>query len=266
MYSHMTTPAWRMVVDEHGGIWQGRSEWFFVPTPADPQLGVRAPPRRSRRRRRPTSRSPTPDGRWRASRRRRARPPRSCRPARKSDEGTIRPDNLLRCTLAARTVELPPDGDPRVDLFDVGQLTWLANDPPVFSVEEVRAGMTAIVSRVFYDGGCAPSQTLDAVEAGPSGVTAIYGAGELRVVANATSSAPCRVARWSRFGADRYWSVERRREQDDSCSSPTPQGAATETMTTATASLSRRLRVDCRPRRARSIDVRSERASRSSCP
>jgi len=39
-------------------------------------------------------------------------------------------------------------------------------------------------------------------------VTAIYGAGELRVVANGHASAPCRVARWSRFGADRYWSVD----------------------------------------------------------
>jgi len=32
-------------------------------------------------------------------------------------------------------------------------------------VEEVSRGDDAIVSRVFYDGGCAPSQTLDAVEA-----------------------------------------------------------------------------------------------------
>ena len=176
-------PAWRMVVTRAGEVWQGRSEWYFVPDAGGPSNWVfarLAPPPATSTTDEPTwlSGYPLP----------KLAPPASPQadvvstgPKTEDEGGPIRPENLLHCTIGGTTVELPPEGDPRTDLFNVDNLEWLATDPPVFRVDEIRAGYTAIVSTVMYE-GCTPSATVDSVAVGPDGVIAIYGRSELRLV------------------------------------------------------------------------------------
>lgn len=176
-------PAWRMIVTSTGEIWQGRSEWYFVPDAGGPTnwVFVRLAPGPPA----PTTDEPAEANGYPLPT---VAPPASpiaelVSTGPKEEEGTIKPENLLRCTMDGKAVELPPDGEARSGLFNVDSLAWLATDPPLFSVEEVREGYTAIVTQVFYE-GCKPSDTLRTVAAGPDGVIAVYGTSELRVVAH----------------------------------------------------------------------------------
>jgi hypothetical protein len=180
MYSHEPGRyGWRMVVTDSGEVWLGRSEWYFVPDAGGWTNFVYA-----RLEPGPVTASQTePTG---------ARDydlPKLDAPAGvtaelvpgppKEAEGTIVPDNLLQCTIGGTATLLPPEDD-RVELFNVDNLRWLVLDPPMFRVEEVRAGMTAVIVPVIYS-GCTKTDLPGPVTAGPQGMYAIDGP-ELQIV------------------------------------------------------------------------------------
>ena len=181
MYAHTADhPAWRMVVTNAGEVWQGRSEWSFVPDAGGPSNWVYA-------RLFPSSPTSTLDAPKSLSE---PDVPKITPPANpkadlvttgpKDEEGTIKPENLLACTDGSATVQLPPE-DARTELFNVDDLEWLASDPPIFRVDEIRAGYTAIVMPVTYE-GCTPSTRFRSVAVGADGYVAVYGPDELWLV------------------------------------------------------------------------------------
>jgi len=184
LYTHEIDRAgWQLIVTASGEVWQGRSEWWFVPDAGGwgnwvyarrapgPVVTSKEQPKEVTGFAMPKV-APAPGVTAEII----PGPP-------KTDEGTIVPDQLLQCTTKGETVVLPPEGDPRVELFTVDNLTWLATDPPLFRVEEVRQGYTAIVQPVVYE-GCTPTATYGGVTAGPDGISTLGNGADMLVLQN----------------------------------------------------------------------------------
>ena len=189
MYSHQPeSPGWTMVVSDDGEVWQGRSEWWFMPDAGGfdnwvyarlapkPTITTLTEPKRAPREyalvgvAAPASITATID-----------KQPMLPLEDGETEPRAPHPAKLLHCKAGATTVEFPLEGEDRLGVFDVDKLTWLVTDPPMFQIDEGFEGFTGYWQQSVFE-GCVKSTTFTRVVAGPDGVVAMFGKDKLVVV------------------------------------------------------------------------------------
>ncbi|MBX3159956.1 MAG: hypothetical protein KF773_28565 [Deltaproteobacteria bacterium] len=181
---HFDTPSWNLTSTASGELWLGRCEWGYDadrrtctewayakmwPTGDRPRIVIQPPPVQ-----RPDAYKLVPAPAPAGIRTELVRIEAGGEPGDEQGDAVAR--HFLRCTQKGHTTEYPArdDRDIETGFVDMGEVVWLATDPPMFRAPRSDTCLDVCTTEITFE-GCTPSKRFESSQLvpGPGGAYAL---------------------------------------------------------------------------------------------